>query len=252
MNNWGIFFTLGSDVIRLPINPEELPDTTESTNETYNVLGIGDVTAIRKPAQRTVTIASFFPARPESYVLTPNKFMRPEEYISFFRNAMQNGSILIYTPVRYMEDGTPFATNDTGFKCTVEGFEVTEKGGQTGDFYYSLSIKEYRDYAPITVKVQTKTEETASGTTEDTTVTQAKTREVPKTEIVVGSVCEANGKYYYTSYGEEPHGNASGRRCIVKRIVDKKRKAPYNVKGADGKSMGWIAESSLKVVENNV
>ena len=256
MNNYGIFSTLGSKVIRLPINPEELPDTLAGANETVNVLGIGEVTLPRTPQQRTVEISGLFPARPESYVLTPNKFMKPEEYIEFFRGAMYDKSVLIYTPVRYMEDGTPFATNDMGFRCTVEGFEVTERGGQTGDFYYKISIKEYRDYTPAIVKIQTATTEDGSAdgivSSDTKSVTQEKTRDVPNTEIVVGSVCEANGNYYYTSYGEEPHGSASGRRCTVVRIVNKARKAPYNVRSVDGGSMGWMAGSALTVVDNNV
>lgn len=251
--NYGIFFTLGTRVLRLPVNPAELPDELSGDNQTYNVLGIGEVTIQRTPRQRVVTLSGLLPARAESFVHTPNKFLKPEEYIEFFRNAMYNRSVLVYTPVRYMEDGTPFATNDAGFRCTVEAFTATERGGETGDFYYNLSIKEYRDYSPAIVKVKTVTETTQETATAETkAVTEEKTRDVPKTEIVVGSVCTANGNYYYTSYGEEPHGTASGRRCVVKRIVNKSRRAPYNVRGADGGSMGWIAESALTVVENNV
>lgn len=248
---WGIFFTLGTKVIRLPINPETLPDVMDGNNEAYNVLGIGEITRQRRPLQRVIEISSYFPAKVTSSVLTPNQFMTPEDYIQFFRGAMENKSVLTYTPVRYLEDGTPYDISDTGFKVTVESFSVEERGGETGDFYYTLNIKEYRDYSPITVKVQTQPA-SAQNTQETKTVTQEKTRSVPKTEIVVGSICEANGNFYYTSYAEEPHGTASGRRCIVKRIVDKSRKAPYNVKGADGRSMGWIAGSALTVVENNV
>jgi hypothetical protein len=249
MIRYGLFFSLCSTVIRLPINPEELPLSQEGDNAIYNVLGIGEVTVPRKPKQKVVEIQSYFPARVTPAVVTPNQFQPPEFYINFFETALKERRILTYTPVRYMEDGTSYMTSDTGFKCTVESFEHTERGGETGDFYYTLRIQEYRDYTPLQVKVVTP----ASAATETPAqVAQTPQRSVEKSEIVVGSVCIANGNYYYTSYAEEPHGVASGRRCIVKRIVDKTRKAPYNIKGADGGSMGWISGSALTVVDNNV
>ena len=42
-NNYGIFFTKGSTVIRLPVNPEELPESRENANSEYNVLGVGPI-----------------------------------------------------------------------------------------------------------------------------------------------------------------------------------------------------------------
>ena len=243
MNNYGIFFSLDNKVIRLPINPETMPESLPGSNETYNVIGIGDITIPRTPQQKTIEISSYFPGRVTWAVLTPNNFMTPEEYIQFFTGAMNNKSILTYTPVRYTEDGEPYFTSDTGFKCTVESFDFEERGGETGDFYYTLVIKEYRDYAPMTVEVQKKT--TSSGT--ESVVTQTPTRTTPKKQIVVGSTVIANGKYYYTSYGAKPYGTASGRKCKVSRIVDKSRKCPYHITTMSGGALGWIAGSCLKV-----
>lgn len=240
MNNYGIFFTLGSTVVRLPLNPAELPDTLSGTNETYNILGIGEVTALRKPAQRTISISGLFPGRAESFVHTPNQFWVPEKYIDFFRSAMNDRSVLIYTPVRYMEDGTPFATNDIGFKCTVEGFEVTEKGGETGDFYYSLSIKEYRDYLPQKVKVEFKNNVK--------TVTETQTRSVPADVITVGSSVKVNGPVASTSSGKSYSGGSSkttstNTEATVKR-VEPKQPYPYCVENARG-TIGWTTKASL-------
>lgn len=240
MNNYGLFFSLGSKVIRLPINPETVPEVLEGANETYNVIGIGDVTVQKKPKQKTIEIESYFPARPTWAVLTPNNFMTPGEYITFFLDAMKNKSVLTYTPVRYSEIGEPYFTEDTGFKCTVESFTYEERGGETGDFYYTLQIKEYRDYAPITVEVQ-KT------TPSETVVTETPVRAVPKAQIVVGSVCTANGNFYYTSYGAEPHGVAHGRQVKVSRIVDQSRPCPYHITTMSGGALGWIAGSGLTV-----
>jgi hypothetical protein len=38
-----IYFSRDSTVLSLPINPEKLPETKESDNGEYNVLGLGPV-----------------------------------------------------------------------------------------------------------------------------------------------------------------------------------------------------------------
>lgn len=241
MINYGIFFTKGSTVIRLPLNPEELPDIQASNNETYNILGLGDVTSIRRPAQRTISISGLFPARPESYVLTPNQFWTPEQYINFFRDAMMNGDTLVYTPVRYMEDGSPFATSDVGFTCTIEGFEVTEKGGETGDFWYKLSIKEYRNYSPQTVKIDFKKSVK--------TVTQSKTREVPKDVFVVGDKVQVNGTVTQNPSGTGTKKDVSGATGTVVR-KDTSKPQQIAVRDDVTGAVAFAKETALKLVTN--
>lgn len=244
VNKYGIFFTYGGRTLRLPINPAELPQSFQSENSDYNVLGVGPITVPRTPKQREISISSFFPGRNTAQVLsfTPTGFLEPEIYIDFFQKAMEEKRVLTYTPVRYMEDGTPFATSDVGFDCIVQSFNVSEKGGETGDFYYDLTIREYRDYSPQMVKVK-------ESTSQQTVVTQTPARVIPPAQIVVGSTVIANGNFYYTSYGEEPHGVASGRRCKVSRIVDESRKTPVLITTESGGLLGWIAKSALRVVE---
>ncbi len=221
MNNYGIFFSLGDKVIRLPVNPETLPDTLEGDNESYNILGLGEVAALRTPQLRSVEFEGLFPARPEAYVHTPNKFMKPEEYIKFFRDAMYNKSVLTYTPVRYMETGEPFATDDIGFKCYVDAFETEERAGETGDFYYQLTIREYREYTPQSVKIKWYGEESATANTTDQ-------RENPDDLVLVGSIATIAGPYFDTAalaefwnIGKGWGGDSEhlfGKRCLIMRF----------------------------------
>lgn len=243
-NNFGLFFTRDGTVIRLPVNPEKLPVERGNENDDYNVLGIGPIMVPRDPSLRVVSISSFFPGRLSPMVLTPNEFQEPEFYIQFFESAMKDKVPILYTPVRYYEDGTPFMTGDTGFQVLVTQFDTEERGGETGDFYYDLELTEYKDYSPQTMQIQQQPAgQPAEATTE-------KAREVPAGQIVVGSVCIANGKYYYTSYGDEPHGNGNGRRVVVSRIVDETRPTPIHITTESGGALGWIAKSALQVVSN--
>lgn len=156
-NNFGLFFTRDGVVIRLPVNPAKLPVVRDNDNRDYNVLGIGPIMVPRIPKLRVVTISSFFPGRVFSGVLTSGGFKPPEFYIDFFESAMNDKVPILYTPVRYYEDGEPFMTGDSGFQVLVTQFNTEERGGETGDFYYDLTLTEYRDYSPQTVSVKKQT-----------------------------------------------------------------------------------------------
>ena len=154
VNNFGLFFTRDGTVIRLPVNPEKLPVARDNDNSEYNVLGIGPIMIPRIPKLREVTISSFFPGREFSGSNQWGAFHPPEYYIQFFESAMNDKAPIIYTPVRYYENGEPFMTGDTGFEVLVTQFNTEERGGETGDFYYDLTLTEYRDYTPQSLSAQ--------------------------------------------------------------------------------------------------
>ena len=242
-NDYGLFFTRDDTVVRLPVNPAKLPVAQSADNGEYNVLGIGPIMVPRTPEQREVTISSYFPGRPFAGVLTSGSFQPPEFYISFFRAAMADKVPILYTPVRYYENGEPFLAADPGFQVLVTQFNTEERGGETGDFYYDLTLVEYRDYTPQRVQVR----QTAQG--EEEAVPEP-SREIPKGQLTVGAVCVANGPYYYTSYGEEPHGNGNGRTVVVSRMVDGSRAYPVHVTTEAGGALGWMKKDALQVVSN--
>lgn len=239
MNNYGIFFSYGGRVIRLPINPEELPVVREGNNQTYNVLGIGDVTISRRPKQKEVSIEGYFPGRVDSSVLTWRGFEPPEFYMNFFQAAMEDKRVLVYTPSKQDERGIAFDTQDTGFKCTVESFTTTERGGETGDFYYSLRIKEWRDYTPQQVKTRTTPQGEAAASF-------TPSRETPKAQLVVGKKVLVNGNFYLSSYGDEPHGTGSNLTAVISRIVtDPARQYPIHITNEKGGALGWVSKASV-------
>lgn len=275
-NNFGLYFSGSGGVVRLPVNPSKLPEEKDNENGEYNVLGIGPIMVPRTPKLRVVSISSFFPGR-NIPGLVVGTFQAPDYYVNFFQSAMDNRSVLVYTPVRYYPDGTPFMTGSTGFECIVTKFTYEDRGGEVGDIYYDLEVTEYRDYSPISMQIasssggssstassggaaaasarsMTRAASSASSSSASSqktttyTATAQPARSIPDGKIVVGSVCAANGSYYFTSLSETEAGTVSNQRVVVQRIVDGSRPACVYVVTEDGASVGWFPKSALQVV----
>jgi len=276
MNLWSLYFSRGGQVVRLPHNPEKLPETKDADNGSYNVLGIGPIMVPRTPKLRVLEISNYFPASSSSSLFSLLTTRAPEYYINFFQSAMDEKEPILYTPVRINERGIPYATSLLGYYVLVTKFKHEERGGETGDFYYELECTEYRDYSPS--KVQTVATAAASSSSASTvssaltTVATAAavvgtavaavastalaamvepTRATPSGQLVVGSTAELTGSYYMDSSKGGPSQPASGVAVKVVRIESGDLPSPVYVKGTDGTRLGWVEKSSLTGVKND-
>lgn len=242
-NLYGLYFERDGVVLRIPVNPESYAIAKENNNAEYNVLGLGPVMIPRKPKLQTISWDGYFPGNPDGEaVLTAGQFAPPKTYIDFFQSAMNDRVPVNFVANRYQEDGT--AIFDTNMQVLVTAFQCEEKGGQTGDFYYTLSLTEYRDYSPQTVQVQ------QNAPSAPATASTEQTRDIPAGQLTVGALVTVNGNYYYSSYGDEPHGTFSGFRGKVSRIVtnDPQRAYPVHITTESGGARGWVKQSQCQVV----
>ena len=282
-NFYSIYFTRNGEVVRLPHNPEKLPETRSASNGEYNVLGLGPVMVPRTPNLKELTISGYFPGTLSSSLTSLLTYHPPEYFINFFTSAMNAREPILYTPVRINELGIPFSLSDPGYYVLVTDFKTEERGGETGDFYYDLTLKEWRDYAPNRVQIvqdataQASTASTASAASRlstrariaraasaaaDLAVAQAAavaaplsaskepTRQIPPNRIVVGSLCRLDGAYWAGPEAQAPETPASGLSVSVVRIVDSANQARAYVKGTDGTPLGWCSLDALQVVNN--
>lgn len=273
-NFYSIYFTHNGQVVRLPHNPSELPDTQDASNGEYNVLGLGPVMVPRAPNQRKISISNYFPGQVSASLTSLLSYRTPEYYIEFFRRAMASGDPVLYTPVRINEMGIPYAMSLTGYYVLVTRFDYQEKGGETGDFYYDLECVEWRDYSPRRVQVVQDTAPGAAPTAPAArgaavsalarTVTQTAaaavsgalaaslepSRRTPSQQLVVGSLCTLDGTYYESPDGSGPQTPAAGLQVTVSRIEAGTRRAPVYVKDTAGRALGWTGKEMLRVVSN--
>lgn len=273
-NFYSIYFTHNGQVVRLPHNPSELPDTQDASNGEYNVLGLGPVMVPRTPNQRKISISNYFPGQVSASLTSLLSYRTPEYYIEFFRRAMASGDPVLYTPVRINEMGIPYAMSLTGYYVLVTRFDYREKGGETGDFYYDLECVEWRDYSPRRVQVvqdtapgaaptapaargaavsalaRTVTQTAAAAVSGDLAASLEPSRRTPSQQLVVGSLCTLDGAYYESPDGSGPQTPAAGLQVTVSRIEAGTRRAPVYVKDTAGQALGWTGKEMLRVVSN--
>lgn len=186
----------------------------------------------RKPALKEISWESFFPASRQAPYADPDAY-DPEEYVDWFEQAMKKNQkvrLIITRDDLY----------NTNMRCIVSDFETTDKGGEPGDMYYSVTFREYRDYSPETVNIITPAAEQPEQQPVDATSETERPIETPV--LRVGASVIANGQYWYDSYGARPFGTANNISTTVTRIVEGN---PYPVHIG---SYGWLRADQLQIV----
>ena len=118
----------------IPINPEKLKIEGSSGNKTEESLGLGEINIIKARKLKEIEIESFVVGKEEAKKLI--------DFIGTIR--------LEKKPCRFI------ATDlDINILVSIEDFENETRAGEEEDIYYTLGLKEWVDYSPKRVVVQT-------------------------------------------------------------------------------------------------
>lgn len=203
MSDYMIWFDVeGFEEIQLPVNPSEVTITYPGNLSNYDVEGIGEIIIPRLPKLATVTFDSFFPREGVYTTLSSlASFYSPEWYYTFFRRLQKLKETFRLTIVRQYENsasGTPSMNNfDTVFNSAVlMDFSITDKGGEPGDIYFSMSISEYRDASPRTLAEVARQDVDEKGNITLQRLVPVPNRPVQKGVITTESLVTINGKVY--------------------------------------------------------
>lgn len=218
--------------IAIPVNPEEITIAYPSINKTYEVLGVGEIVVPRKPGLQEISWEGFFPG--SNWDPYTSEFTSPQSLVKTLTNAKKNkrnGRLII----------TRSELFDTNIRCIVEEFETRDKGGEPGDIYYSLKLKEYRPYSAQTVAIIQPQQQ--AQTNEQATAVAEEQRPVETPVLRVGATVIANGKYWNDEYGGRPFGTANNLMTQVTRITNVGGNYPIHIG-----HYGWLQESQLQIV----
>lgn len=224
------FFEFNNQVVQLPVNPEEIMINSSGNNKTEEIVKLGEINLLRQKKLEAFMIECFLPTDSSApYVLTKGKFQKPQFYIDFFEQIRKEKK-----PFRFIISDTKI-----NMLASIEDLEYGLKAGDD-DIHYSLSIKEYRPFSSRVVKI------TLPATKSKPAKVTAPAPERPKTGFAIGDTVVANGNYWYSSYGANPHGTFKNFTGKISHIVaDKSRKYRYHITTPSGGYRGWVAENQI-------
>lgn len=268
MNDYRIFFgvwkknSMDYDLIELPVNPQDVTITYPANPTNYDVEGVGDVVIPRIPKLANVTFDSFFP-REAVFIAGANSdsWYSPEWYVNFFRNLQLSREPFELTIVRgsdvYYEGDSVFPTHqryfDTVFdQAVLLDLSTSDKGGEPGDIYYSMTISEYRDASPKTMAELAEEKLDADGNVVEQKLVPVVNRPPQRGAIVPDRAVEISGEVY-----EEPETTKQGWQFSrqqanrIDRVIT--RVLPPSVSGklhgvyVDG--LGWVDDRNCRLNE---
>lgn len=226
-DRYGVYIKTDRQEIQFPVNPQELSVSYGGDNTNYNVIGKGEIIIPRRPKLATVEVSSFFPRNSYIAGTVSDTWYRPEDYVHFIKTLQERRQVFRFIVNRWDADSPMF---DSTFDAVVQDFTVTDRGGESGDIYFTLTVSEYRDTIPQ--RVEKVSENIASDTT---TLTVVDIRSVPQDEIVVGDAVTVSGPVFETD--DQPE-----------IVINRTKSMAANVMGI----VGRVLPPSLLSVENRV
>lgn len=204
----------------IPVNPAKINIEQDAPEDTFKIVGRGQVAVPQNANLKKVKWESFLPGIESPF--TDGVFD-----IAYFVREIENVMLNAETCVFKMESINGTET----FNCIIKSFTHGQEGGNLYDVPYTIEVKEWRNYAPEIIEINTTKK-----------VSKTKKQRKSKPVLTVGAKVIVNGKYYYDSYGSEPHGTAKNLNTYVKRIVPG-RDYPVLI----GNNIGWTKESNLQI-----
>ena len=134
---YSVYLKMGGRKYKLPVNPSEIKKTQKLNIEKYQVLGSGQVSI---PSYRELWQYSFDCELPNKrvYYMESGAKADSDYYINMLKKAQKSKKSLrlIYS------NGE---TDDESVTVLLESMTITEKAGEEGDKYLSLSFLEHRE-----------------------------------------------------------------------------------------------------------
>ena len=131
-------FTLkdGSTSFQFPVNPEEVNISRSKGYETINMLEHGEFDFAQGEKVKEITFSSFFPTRYDpSYCMDEKYFLDPRVAMNVL-----NTFLISKNPLRFIISGT--GVNVPVFLVSLNS---SFRGGETGDIYFDLTLRTWRD-----------------------------------------------------------------------------------------------------------
>ncbi len=140
--------------ILLPVAPSELITNVEGESEKVDLVDIGEGSILRDIGLRRISFTVLLPAVQYSFVQTEGVFQPPIFFLNQFRQYKMSKKPVSLIVFRKLADGTELFSGN--IDVSFERYTVLERGGEQGDFWVEINLKEYRKITSATYKMEQK------------------------------------------------------------------------------------------------
>lgn len=153
---------------RIPVNPARIEIGDRGKTQVYDVVNLGEVTALKGRQLTEFAWSSEFPAQRYPWVVA-DVLLPPYEYVRFLLRWWDTKR-----PIRFVFTSAAFDINEA---VSIEEFRWSESAGAEGDIAYTIRLKKYQFYAAQrVVPVQATGPTGSTGVSEVQLVKQPATR----------------------------------------------------------------------------
>ena len=140
--------------ILLPVAPSELITNVEGESEKVDLVDIGEGSILKDIGLRRISFTVLLPAVQYSFVQTEGVFQPPIFFLNQFRQYKMSKKPVSLIVFRKLVNGTELFSGN--IDVSFEKYTVLERGGEQGDFWVEINLKEYRKITSATYKMEQK------------------------------------------------------------------------------------------------
>lgn len=159
-----------------PVTPSQVQTKVGNCNQTVQILQMGQANLLKNAGLEEVRFRALFPGRQYHFVQVEEGFREPSyflERLKDFKKAPKPVQLIIF---RRLADGSQIFCSNV--EMGLEEYTILEQGGEQGDFWVEISLKEYRKMQSIAYRPA------SGGNTLEKQPTQRPAKETAKTYVV--------------------------------------------------------------------
>ena len=134
--------------ILLPVAPAELITQVKGESKKVELVDVGEGSILKEIGLRRISFKILLPAVQHSFVQTEGAFQKPIFFLNQFRQYKMSKKPVSLIVFRKLADGTELFSGN--MEVSFEEYTVVEKGGEQGDFWVEIQLKEYRKITATT------------------------------------------------------------------------------------------------------
>ena len=141
MAEYGIWLSWNNqqEGFRIPINPARIELGDRGKTQTYDVVGLGEVSVLKGRQLTEFAWSSEFPGQRYPWVVTDVLPPSPFDYVAMLLRWWDTKR-----PIRFVFVGPTFEINEA---VSIEDFRWSESAGAEGDIAYTIRLKRYQFFA---------------------------------------------------------------------------------------------------------